>query len=40
MAQERIPLYEKYSDATVENNAYFGTALDKLVEVCNEDTGN
>ena len=40
MAEERCPLYEKYSDATVENNAYFGTALDKLVEVCNEDTGN
>ena len=39
MAEERLPLYEKYSDAVVENNSYFGTALEKLVEVCNENTG-
>ena len=39
MAEERIPLYEKYSHAVVANNAYFGTALEKLVEVCNENTG-
>ncbi|MBR2027467.1 MAG: shikimate 5-dehydrogenase [Oscillospiraceae bacterium] len=39
MAAERFPLYEKYSDATVENNGYFGYALDNLLEVWNEDTG-
>lgn len=38
MAEERFPLYEKYSDVTVENNGYFGYALDRLVEVCNENT--
>ena len=38
MAEERLPLYEKYSDVTVGNNGYFGYALDKLVEVCNENT--
>ena len=40
MAKERMPLYEKYSDAAVDNNGYFGAALEKLAEVCNEDTGN
>ena len=39
MAEERFPLYEKYSDAEVENNSYFGYALDKLLEVWNENTG-
>ena len=38
MAKQRLPLYEKYSDITVENNGYFLYALDKLVEVCNENT--
>jgi len=38
MAKQRFPLYEKYSDFTVENNGYFGYALDKLMEVCNENT--
>ena len=40
MAQQRIPLYEKYSDITVENNGYFGYAMDKLLEVCNETADN
>ncbi|MBQ6929091.1 MAG: shikimate 5-dehydrogenase [Oscillospiraceae bacterium] len=40
MEAERLPLYEKYSDATVENNGYFGYALDSLAEVWNENTGN
>ena len=39
MAAERFPLYEKYSEATVENNGYFGYALDNLLEVWNENTG-
>ncbi|MBE6887173.1 MAG: shikimate 5-dehydrogenase [Ruminococcaceae bacterium] len=39
MAEERFPLYEKYSDATVENNGYFGYALERLMEVCNENLG-
>ena len=38
MAAERFPLYEKYSDAAVENNGYFGYALDDLLEVWNENT--
>ena len=40
MEQERTPLYEKYSDISVENNSYFGKALDKILEVCNENSGN
>ena len=39
MAAERFHLYEKYSDAVVENNGYFGYALDNLMEVWNENTG-
>lgn len=39
LARERLPLYEKYSDAVVENDGYFGTALDRLAEVCNENSG-
>ncbi len=37
---QRAPLYEKYSSATVENNGYFPDALEKLAEVCNENSGN
>ena len=40
MYAQRAPLYEKYSSATVENNAYYPDALEKLVEVCNENSGN
>ena len=40
MAEERFPLYEKYSDAMVKNNGYFGYALDRLTEVWNENTHN
>ena len=39
LKQEREPLYIKYSDATVENNGHFNTALEKLQEVWNENTG-
>ena len=38
LKQEREPLYRKYSDATVENNGHFKTALEKLLEVWNENT--
>ena len=40
MAEERFPLYEKYSDLTVENNGYFGYTVDRLTEVWNENTDN
>ena len=40
MEKERTPLYEKYSDIAVENNSYFGKALDKIMEVCYENSGN
>ncbi|MBR6777318.1 MAG: shikimate kinase, partial [Clostridia bacterium] len=39
LKQEREPLYKKYSDAVVENNGHFNTALEKLLEVWNENTG-
>ena len=39
MAEERFPLYEEYSVAEIENNVYFGYALDELLEVWNENTG-
>lgn len=35
---QRLPLYEKYSDAAVENNGYFENALNKILEVCSENT--
>ena len=38
LAKQRLPLYEKYSDVSIENNGYFGYAVDRLVEVCSEDT--
>lgn len=40
LAAERMPLYEKYSDFSVENNGYFGYAFEKALEVCNENTHN
>lgn len=40
MFVQRTPLYEKYSDKTVENNGYFPDILEKLVEVCNENSGD
>ena len=40
MYEQRAPLYEKYSNAQVENNGYFPDALKKLTEVCNENPGD
>lgn len=39
LKKEREHLYEKYSDIKVENNSHFKFALEKLLEVWNENTG-
>ena len=38
LKQEREHLYKKYSDIKVENNSHFKFALEKLLEVWNENT--
>ncbi|MGN1343323.1 MAG: shikimate kinase [Traorella sp.] len=34
---ERDPLYRKYSDVSIRNDGNFSVALNRLMEVCNED---
>ena len=38
LKREREPLYIKYSDVRVKNNGHFGRALEKMLEVWNENS--